>query len=77
MRRTETLWADAWFEEDKDIVKVKVSLRFAEDGVRYKKGVTFRITEEMLRYLAEGQEYPIKRIGLDMVESVTKEEDSD
>ena len=55
------LHSQAWFDEQTDLISVKVMIRHdpEEGDPAYKKGLIIRFTEEQMRYLAEGQKYPM------------------
>ena len=80
MNRSDTLWADAWFDEGNDTIKVKVCIRGQQYGKAYKKGLILRLTEEQLLYVSEAEAYKIKNIMHDnhlvgIVDEVIDEED--
>jgi hypothetical protein len=60
MKNHERLTVDWWRDEVTDVIKVKVCIW--NDRDRTKRGVVFKVTEEELLYLGEGQAYP-ERLG--------------
>lgn len=56
------LHSQAWFDEETDLIKVKVMIRHDpedNDSKAWKKGVIIGLTEEQLRYIGEGETYPL------------------
>lgn len=64
--------ADAEYDLRSDTILVRVRRRYRDrDGTIHRRGVTFRLTDEMLMKTAEGCEYPHKSI--DRFESIVDE----
>ena len=77
MRENETVETHGWFDPEVDMFKVKLTVRNENPatGRRSKRGLIFQVSEEFLRYIAEGQHYVnvgVNTPGVNLVE-VTNE----